>query len=34
MNSLTTSEQLKLLRETGTDITILYVEDDLNLRER
>ncbi|MDP3291505.1 MAG: response regulator [Sulfuricurvum sp.] len=33
MSSLNTSDQLKLLREMGLDITVLYVEDDLKLRE-
>src|SRR3989339_1060764 len=30
---MNTSEQLKFLRETGSSITVLYVEDDLKLRE-
>jgi|GEM_PF-227648 len=33
MNALNTSDQLKFLRERGPDITVLYVEDDLKLRE-
>lgn len=33
MNFMNTSDQLKFLREMGFDITVLYVEDDLKLRE-
>lgn len=32
-NNLKTADQLKFLREIGSDITVLYVEDDLKLRE-